>query len=65
VFHLQDGFYVIVEVKGENLIDDDITHAKAKYAKELAGASAMRYVLAPSKKASEGKEALNIVFGIT
>lgn len=56
---------MIVEVKGENLIDDDITHAKAKYAKELAGASAMRYVLAPSKKASEGKEALNIVFGIT
>jgi len=63
VLQLQDGSYVIVEVKGENLIDDEITQAKAKYAEALAGASAMRYVLAPSKKAAEGKEAVRAVFG--
>jgi type III restriction enzyme len=31
VLNLQDGSYVIVEVRGENLIDDGITQAKVNY----------------------------------
>ena len=63
VLLLKDGSYVIVEVKGENLIDDEVTRAKAQFAEALAGASAMRYVLAPSKKAAEARDAVGVVFG--
>lgn len=63
VLHLNDGSYVIVEVKGENLIDDEVTQAKRQFAEALAGASSMRYVLVPSKKATEATEALRMVMG--
>lgn len=40
---LADGSYVIVEVKGDNLVDDAVVKAKAEYAVQLAGASSMTY----------------------
>ncbi len=38
-----DGSYVIVEVKGDNLVDDAVVKAKAAYASQLAAASSMTY----------------------
>jgi hypothetical protein len=35
--------YVIIEVKGDNKIDDEVVKAKADYASQIAGASGMSY----------------------
>jgi type III restriction enzyme len=45
--------YVIIEVKGDNKIDDEVVKAKADYASQLAGASGMTYRIV------KGSEALN------
>ncbi len=50
---LKDGSYVIVEVKGDNMIEDDIVKAKAAYAHQLAVASKMSYHVI------KGNDALN------
>ena len=50
----KDGSYVIVEVKGENKIDDAIVQAKARSAAQLASANAMTYEMIPGMKASYG-----------
>ena len=50
----KDGSYVIVEVKGENMIDNAVVQAKAESAKTLAAANAMTYMMVPGKKAAYG-----------
>jgi len=50
----RDGTYVIVEIKGENKIDDAIVRAKARSAEQLAAANAMKYEMIPSKNAAYG-----------
>jgi len=48
-----DGTYVIVEVKGDNMIDDPIVRAKKEFARQLATASGMEY------KIIKGSDAMN------
>lgn len=50
---LNDGSYQIIEVKGDNMIDDEVVKAKANYATQLASASNMTY------KMIKGTEAMN------
>lgn len=50
---LNDGSYLILEVKGDNMIDDEIVKAKADYATQLASASNMTY------KMIKGSDAMN------
>ncbi|MFT3920042.1 Tn7 transposase TnsA N-terminal domain-containing protein [Cloacibacterium sp.] len=42
---LEDGSYTIIEVKGDNMIDDVVVKAKADYAHQLAVASNMSYLM--------------------
>ena len=49
-----DGGYVVVEVKGENKIDDEVVRAKAEYAAAMASASGMTYLMVPGKWAAYG-----------
>lgn len=51
---LKDGTYVIVEVKGDNMIEDDIVKAKAEYAHQLAVASKMTYQIIKGSDATNG-----------
>ena len=39
----EDGSYVIVEVKGDNMIDDPVVRAKQQFAERMAVASGMTY----------------------
>jgi hypothetical protein len=48
------GTYVIVEVKGDNMIDDEIVKAKAQYAKQLAAANQMEYQIVLGSYAKQG-----------
>ena len=50
----KDGSYVIIEVKGENMIDNEIVKAKARSATEMAKASAMKYLMVPGGRAAFG-----------
>ncbi|MES2514703.1 MAG: TnsA endonuclease N-terminal domain-containing protein [Bacteroidota bacterium] len=50
---MNDDTYVIVEVKGDNKIDDTVVLAKAEYAHQLATASKMTY------KMIKGSDAMN------
>ncbi len=43
IFQKTDGTYTIVEVKGDNMIDDPIVLAKKQFAEQIAGASKMTY----------------------
>lgn len=43
LFQRDDGSYVIVEVKGDNMIDDPIVRAKKDFAHQVAVASGMTY----------------------
>lgn len=52
-----DGSYLIVEVKGDNMIDDAVVQAKASYAQQIAGASGMDY------RMIKGTDAENHLFG--
>lgn len=51
---LNDGSYLILEVKGDNMIDDDIVKAKADYATQLATASNMSYRMIKGTDAMNG-----------
>jgi hypothetical protein len=42
-----DGSWVIVEVKGDNVIDDQVVKAKAEYTEQIANASRMSYEIVP------------------
>ncbi len=54
----KDGSYIIIEVKGEHMIDSAVVQAKKEYAKQIASASSMDYIIVPGKQAKE-----RIVFG--
>ena len=49
-----DGSYVILEVKGDNMIDDEVVKAKAEYATQLATASNMTYKMIKGTAAMNG-----------
>lgn len=51
-----DGSFVMIEVKGENMIDHPTVKAKQEYAEMIAKASSidMSYELIPSRQAKEG-----------
>lgn len=51
---LKDGSYVIVEVKGDNKIDDLVVKAKAEYANQMATASKMQYRMIKGSEAANG-----------
>ena len=51
---LKDGSYVIVEVKGDNMVEDEIVKAKADYANQLAVASQMTYRMIKGSDAMNG-----------
>lgn len=48
----EDGSYIIIEVKGENKIDDAVVLAKKEYAQQIAAASGMDYIMVPGKQAT-------------
>ncbi len=50
----EGGGYVVVEVKGENQIDNAVVRAKAEYATAMASASGMDYLMVPGKLAAHG-----------
>ena len=47
---LDDGTIQIIEVKGDNKIDDNVVIAKASAAEEMASESKMQYIMLPSTK---------------
>lgn len=51
LLELDDGTYLIVEIKGDHMIDDPVTQAKKSYAERMAEASRMRYRLIPGSQA--------------
>ncbi|MGR6544840.1 DEAD/DEAH box helicase family protein [Paenibacillus tundrae] len=55
VLQKDDDSWVIVEVKGDNKIEDPIVQAKKEYASQLAGASGMKYQVILGSEASAGK----------
>ena len=50
-----DGSWTIVEVKGDDMIDDDIVLAKADATRQIASASDMSYEIIPGSEASAGR----------
>lgn len=52
---LDDGTIQIIEVKGDNKIDDSVVVAKALAAQEMASASKMQYLMLPSTKIMKEK----------
>ena len=52
----EDGSYVIVEVKGDNKIDDPIVLAKQLFAEQMADASGMTYRVIRGTDAAIGKK---------
>ena len=51
----KDGTYTIVEVKGDNKIDDPIVLAKKAFAHQMAEASMMRYRVIKGSDAGSGR----------
>lgn len=52
---MKDGSYQLIEVKGDNKIDDIIVKAKADAARELAVESNMEYIIYAGSKLTSGK----------
>jgi type III restriction enzyme len=48
LIQLPDGSYEIIEIKGDNMIDDSVVKAKAEYARQLASANNMTYKMIAS-----------------
>ena len=48
-----DGSYIIIEVKGDNKIEDSVVLAKQEYARKMAIASNMQYIMIAGTKAAE------------
>lgn len=57
----EDDSYLIVEVKGDNMIDDTVVRAKQEYAEQLAAASGMKYQIIKGTDAIAGH--YQMVFG--
>jgi type III restriction enzyme len=49
----EDGSYMIVEVKGDNKIDDPVAQAKRDFAEQMAVASGMTYRIIRGSDASK------------
>ena len=49
-----NGNYTLIEVKGDNMIDNNVVLAKAEYAKQIASASQMSYLMIPGTRAKDG-----------
>jgi hypothetical protein len=47
---MEDGSYHLIEVKGDNKIDDEVVKAKAAAAEEMAVASGVRYLMYTGSK---------------
>lgn len=54
LFQKEDGSYVIVEVKGDNLVEDPVVQAKKQFAEQIAGASEMTYKIIAGSNANSG-----------
>jgi superfamily II DNA or RNA helicase len=54
LFQKDDGTYVIVEVKGDNMIDDPVVRAKQEFAEQMATESGMTYRMIKGSDASKG-----------
>lgn len=52
---LDDGSYQIIEIKGDNKIDDEVVKAKAEAAKEIAVASGIEYKMFAGSKVMSTK----------
>ena len=52
---LDDGTIQIIEVKGDNMIDNDVVQAKAEAAREMASASKMEYLMLAGSKIMQEK----------
>lgn len=52
---LDDGTIQIIEVKGDNKIDDAVVKAKAAEANEMAIESKMKYIMLPGSQIMNGK----------
>ena len=52
---LDDGTIQIIEVKGDNKIDDLVVRAKALAAEEMASESKMQYIMIPSTRIMKEK----------
>lgn len=50
-----DDSWVIVEVKGDNIIDDRLVKTKAEYTHQIANASRMSYKIIKGSEADEGR----------
>ena len=50
-----DGSYVIVEVKGDNMIDDPVVKAKQDFAEQMAVSSGMTYRIIKGTDAQQGR----------
>ncbi|KAM3112804.1 DEAD/DEAH box helicase [Phormidesmis sp. 146-33] len=55
LFQKEDDTYVMVEVKGDHMIDDPIVQAKKEFAEQMAGASGMTYRLLKGSEAEQGQ----------
>jgi type III restriction enzyme len=51
---LKDESYLILEVKGDNMIEDSVVKAKAEYAQQLATSSDMQYKMIKGSQAKAG-----------
>ena len=47
---MEDGTYQIIEVKGDNMIDNSVVKAKATAAEEIAVAGGMKYLICPESQ---------------
>ena len=61
LFQQNDGSYVIVEVKGDNKIDDPVVLAKKQFAEQMAVASGMTYRVIKGSDAGSGRK--EVLFG--
>lgn len=52
---LDDGTIQIIEVKGDNMIDNDVMQAKAEAAREMASASKMEYLMLAGSRVMQEK----------
>lgn len=50
----EDGVWEIIEVKGDNMIDDVVVKAKKEFAEEMAAENNMTYTIVPSTKIMNG-----------
>ena len=50
----EDGTFTIVEIKADNMIDDVVVEAKAKYARQMAEASNIEYLIVKGSEAAGG-----------